>query len=244
MGKLTNRVALVTGAGNGIGQGIARHFAREGAAVAVNDLHREVAQRAADEIGDMAFAAPADVRDLTQIEKMVSEIMSKYGRIDILVNCAGGRLGDSGILGDPADWDLVLDVNLKGTLNCCHTLLPLMRERKYGRIINFGSVMGEAGSIGSEIYAMAKGGIVSLTKSLAMHFGTDGINVNCVSPGAIVTNTKPHIANCASGTWLGRTGTVDDVANLVVFLCSDEAGFITGANYLIDGGRVLGVKQG
>lgn len=244
MGKLNDKIALVTGAGNGIGQGIARRFAAEGAIVGINDVSEEIARKSVDEIGDNAFAAPADIRDLAQITHMVAAILEKYGRIDILVNCAGGNLGDSGILGDPAKWDRVLDVNLKGTLYCCHAVLPLMQNQKYGKILNFGSVMGVAGSVGGgEIYAAAKGAMESLTKSLAMRFGPDGINVNCISPGAIVTNTKPHIANLASGTWLGRTGTVDEVAGLAAFLCSSEADFITGVNYLIDGGRVLGVKS-
>ncbi len=241
-----NKIALVTGAGNGIGQGIARRLARDGATVAINDLNAEAAQATADEIikdGGRAFAAVADISKLDQVEALVAKIHAEYGRIDILVNCAGGNLGDSGILGDPAKWERVLDVNLKGTLYCCHVVLPLMQKQQYGKILNFGSVMGVAGSVGGEIYAATKGAIDSLTKSLAMRFGPDGINVNCISPGAIVTNTKPHIADFSSGTWLGRTGTVEEVAALAAFLCSNEADFITGVNYLIDGGRVLGVKK-
>lgn len=246
--RLQGKVAVVTGAGRGIGRAIALRLAADGAAIVVNDLKTEPAAGVASEItaaGGTALAFAADVTKSAEIRSMVDSALARFGQIDILVNNAGGsaRLRNNISKFEDADeevWKWVIDLNLHGTMICIQSVLNHMIGRRYGKIINFGSIAGVAGLATRVDYSAAKGGIIALTKSLAMEVGEYNINVNCISPGAI--NARPG-TDGYEGTWLGRQGAPSEVAALASFLASDEAGYITGANYLIDGGRVLGPRD-
>lgn len=245
--KLKGKTAIVTGAAGNIGQSIARLFASEGASVVVCDINGEKAEHVAAEIeasGGKAMTATVDVRDSTAVRSMVEKTLERFGPIDILVNNAGGSANlikkishfkDS----EESTWDFVLDLNLKGTFICTRSVLDGMIRQRRGNIINLGSVAGINGLMTRADYSAAKGGIIAFTKALAMELGPYQINVNCVSPGAITKDPQ----KLSSGTYLGRSGQPDDVARLILFLASDDANYITGQNYAVDGGRTLGVKN-
>lgn len=244
--KLYGKVAIVTGAGGAIGQAIARRLAREGAAVVVDDIAGERVEKVSEEIraaGGQALPWVADVSRSDKVRDLVAATVARFGGIDILVNNAGGSAGLLKKLNlfensDEEVCDWVVNLNLKGTMVCIRAVLASMLERGGGKIINLGSIAGTVGMIERVDYSAAKGGIIALTAALAMEVGRHNINVNCVSPGAI----SSHPTHMADGTYLGRSGKPEDVANLVLFLASDEASFITGQNYIIDGGRSLGPK--
>lgn len=242
---LRDKVAIVTGAARGIGRAIALRFAADGAAVAIDDVNLSGAQSVADEVasaGGRAVAFDADVTQSDQVRAMVAEVIAGFGKLDILVNNAGGSAALRGrtypFKDEPEDsWKWVIDLNLQGTMICIQAVLDHMIERRYGKIISLGSIAGVSGLADWAAYSAAKGGIISLTKALAIEVGEYGINVNCISPGAIQAETK---RDWSRGTWLRRGGEPEEVAALAAFLASDEAAYITGANYLIDGGRTLG----
>jgi NAD(P)-dependent dehydrogenase (short-subunit alcohol dehydrogenase family) len=235
----------VTGAARGIGRAIALRYAADGAVVAVDDINGDGAEQVAAEIaaaGGQAVAFAANVTKSAEVRAMVDDVLSRFGQVDILVNNAGGSaalLGKvSAFKDEPEDiWKWVIDLNLHGTMICTQAVLDHMIERRFGKIINFGSIAGVCGLPNWAAYSAAKGAIISLTKTLAMEVGEYGINVNCISPGAIPASPD---ADWTRGTWLRRGGTPAEVAALASFLASDEAAYITGVNYLIDGGRTLG----
>jgi 3-oxoacyl-[acyl-carrier protein] reductase len=199
--KLADKVAIVTGGAGGIGRAIALRFAKEGAKVAVNDIHLERAEQVAEEIkqlGAEAIAVKADVRNAAEIEEMVELTLERFGKIDILVNNAGGAtrvINKSGVFhtSETETLDWVIDVNLKGVLYCSRAVINHMMERGTGRIINMSSIAGVVGTQKGSGYAAAKGGVIAFTKSLAMEAGTSGVRVNAVSPGAILN--LPGLAN-------------------------------------------------
>ncbi len=244
--KLQDRVAIVTGAARGIGKAIALRFAADGAVVAVDDIDVECAGAVVAEIlasGGRAAAYDADVTDGEQVRAMMDAVLERFGKVDILVNNAGGGaalLGKTAPFrdqtGDVRRW--VVNLNLHGTMNCTHAVLDHMIERRYGKIINLGSIAGVSGLPNWAVYSAAKGAIIALTKTLAMELGEFGINVNCISPGAIQSRSARR--DWTRGTWLQRGGEPAEVAAMAAFLASDEAGYITGVNYLVDGGRTLG----
>ena len=243
--KLKNKIALVTGAGGGIGRAICLRLSAEGATVAVTDLSLENAKKVAEKIhaaGGRAAGYKADVTCSTQVRDTVHQVFNDFGPIDILVNNAGGSADLLGKLSNFKDttediWSWVLDLNLHGTMRVIHAVINGMVERKSGKIINIASIAGEVGIINRVDYSAAKGGVISMSKALAMETGIYGITVNCVSPGLISRSkgTEP-----SDGTHVGRNGDQNEVAALVAFLASSEADFITGVNYTIDGGRTLG----
>ncbi len=243
--ELQGKVAVVTGAGAGIGRAIALRFAAEGALVAIGDINHASGQAVAAAIvadGGRAAAFEADVTRTDQFQALVAGAVEQLGPVDILVNNAGGAtlMGPrtSPFMDAPEEvWRWILEVNIHGTMIGCQAVLPGMVERRSGRILNFGSIAGVGGLPNWTAYAAAKGAIIAFTKSLACEVGEYGITVNCISPGAIQCDGP---RDWTRGTWLRRGGEPEEVAALAAFLASDEAGYITGANHLIDGGRTLG----
>lgn len=243
--RLSGKTAVVTGAGGGIGRAICLRLARDGARVAVTDLKRENSERVAQEIRDLGGAAvgyQTDVTNAAEVTDTVRRIMDEFGHVDILVNNAGGSAALLGKLSRFKDtteevWSWVVNLNLFGTMRFIHAVLGQMVERRYGKIVNIASIAAEVGIIDRVDYSAAKGGVVAMTKALAMEVGSCGVTVNSVSPGLIsrTGETEP-----SDGTYVGRNGSADEVAALVAFLASAEADFITGVNYTIDGGRTLG----
>ncbi|HML46618.1 MAG TPA: SDR family NAD(P)-dependent oxidoreductase [Clostridia bacterium] len=239
--NLLGKTALVTGAGGAIGRATALRLAQAGADLSLVDWNAETVQQTADQIialGRRAFAATADVRDRDRIPKIVEETIQTLGSLDILVNNAGGSarlIGKSTLFAqsEPETWDWTIGVNLLGPMLLIHAALPHMMARDSGKIVNVGSVAGVNGLRGLADYSAAKGGIIALTRALALELGEYRINVNCVSPGSIGLRPGQPL------TYLGRIGMPEEVAHLIAFLASEEADFITGQNYLIDGGRCL-----
>ena len=243
---LEGKTAVVTGAGGRIGIAICSRLAEEGAAVVCADLTRENAEKAAETIrsaGGCALPCQVDVTRSDEVRRMAETALKEFGSVEILVNNAGGSAGLFHRLSRFENtteeiWRRIIDLNLNGTLCCIHALLGQMMERRYGKIINMSSIAAEKGILDRVDYSAAKGGVLSLTRALALETGKYNINVNCISPGMVVGAASiPH-----QGTWLGRTGKPREIAALVVFLASDDSSFITGENHTIDGGRVLGVR--
>lgn len=244
-------VALVTGASRGIGEAIARELAGKGYAVALNcssERSFEVACRLAEELareyGIEAFAHRANVASFAEVEAMVKEIHSRWGRIDILVNNAG--ITRDGLLARMSEeaFDQVIDVNLKGAFNCLRQVAPIMMKQRFGRVVSLSSVVGLAGNAGQVNYAASKAGIIGLTKSAAKELAPRGITVNAVAPGFIETDMTEAMGEKAIEAVRGRIamkqfGKPEDIAHAVGFLASREARYITGQVLAIDGGMSL-----
>lgn len=253
MKRLEGKVALVTGASRGIGRAIALAFAREGALVCVNHSQSQESAEAVvgeiERIGGRAFAARASVANFDEVSGMVSSIVSKFGPVDILVNNAGVSIpGDLFTMNDAQLLEM-FRVNVMGTINCSKLVGKQMVERKYGKIVNIGSIAGTGTNFpGTTPYASTKGSILTLTKRLALELGPSGINVNSVLPGFIETemNTRGKTeevwsakkAEMSKKSMLRRIGQPQDIASVVLFLSSDESSFITGQAIVVDGGRL------
>ena len=244
--RLKDKVALITGAARGIGRETALLFSQEGAKVVICDVIDE-GQKVADEINDKggeALFVKADVTDREQVRRMVETVKERFGRIDILINNAG-VLRDAQLLKlSEQDWDLVINVNLKGVFNVTQAVVPLMIEQGKGKIINVTSVVALYGNFGQTNYVASKAGVIGLTKVWARELGRKGINVNAVAPGFIQTEMTAGVpekilAMMRERTPLGRLGTPRDVANAYLFLASDEADYINGAVLSVDGGLVV-----
>ncbi len=238
------RTAIITGAARGLGRATATRLARSGVRIALVDVDREALEQVRAAIvaaGGDATAFVVDITDSRAVEAAVGRILAEFGHVDILVNNAGSGWHKAAPFKDTPneDWEWILDLNLKGTLYVTHALLDHMVSRRYGKIVNVASVAATCGIPKLAVYSASKGALVAFTKSLAMELGPYGINVNCVSPGLITTETPPP---ATQGTFLGRKGTADEMACLIEFMVSDDASFITGADYLIDGGRTLGPR--
>ncbi len=247
--KLKNQVALITGGGGTLGGAIARKLATEGAKVVLLDIRAEFAVKNAESVaalGGVAEAVGLDITDAAAVRRAVDEVHARLGRIDILVNCAGGSARERMKLFHEQSLDVVRDViaiNLFGMLNCTHAVAQHMVAAKSGNIINIGSAVGVQGLVRCVDYSAAKGAIHSATKSLAKELSPLGINVNCVSPGQIPRElpAAPE-AFALRHSFLNRIGTADDIASLVGYLTLPEASFITGQNYIVDGGRTLAMQ--
>ena len=248
--RLNNKIAIVTGAGRGIGRAVALRFAEEGAKVVVDDVNDAIGMSTVSAItdgGGEALFVNADVSDTDGVEKLVAETVDAYGTIDTLVNNAICSTAD--VLNN--NWDANLAVALRGTSNCSNAVIPVMQRGGGGSIVNIASVNGLIGLQGIHAYSAAKGGVIALTRSMAVAHGKDNIRINCVCPGTIQTEVwepmierNPQILDEITPWYpLGRIGQPSDIANAALFLASDEAGFATGAVFVIDGGLTAGNHQ-
>jgi 3-oxoacyl-[acyl-carrier protein] reductase len=246
--KLKNRVAIITGAARGIGKAIALTLLREGAKVAIIDSDKErleILKKEFEKENKGVIVIPCDITKGSEVNAMVDQVHKRLGRIDILVNNAGIiRRGTIDTVTEE-DWDRVIEVNLKGTFNCCKAVVDIMKQQRYGKIVSISSISGKLGDITSAPgYGPSKAGIDALTKTLARQLAPYGINVNAVSPHAIETEmsaqwSEERQKEIIASIPLGRLGKPEDVAEAVLFLASDEASFITGEILDVNGGALM-----
>jgi 3-oxoacyl-[acyl-carrier protein] reductase len=246
-GKLEGRVALVTGGARGIGKAICERLAAEGASLAIVDIMQEVADETAAEFkekGVKAVAFSANVAKPEDAANAIKAVIDEFGKIDILVNNAGITRDTLMMRMSEADWDLVMDVNLKGTFNFIKAAMRPMMKNKYGKIVNVASVVGRMGNAGQANYSASKAGVIGLTKTAAKELASRNISVNAVAPGYIqtdMTNALPEQAKDAfmTVTPMKRPGSPEDVAGVVYFLSSPDSDYITGQVINIDGGLLM-----
>jgi len=250
MTNLTNKVALITGASRGIGAAAAIRFAEAGASLALNYFKHEAeatsVAKQAGSLGVRAIAIQADVARFDDVRYLFERTVDEFGRVDILIANAGIWTGDAVDELDESKWQETIDVNLKGVYACCHFSAKLMKQQRSGCIVTVSSTAGQRGEALHSHYAASKGGIISLTKSLASELGPYGINVNCVAPGWVDTDMsaeplrKPReLARIVAGIPLRRVASADDVAGPILFLASDLARHISGEVLNVNGGSVL-----
>ena len=247
MTTLKDKVALVTGAAQGIGKAIAVRLAQEGANVAICDVNEELAQKTASEIaasGVKTAGFKVNVTKETEVQACVDKVIDTFGRVDILVNNAGITRDGLLVRMKEEDWDLVIAVNLRGTFNFTKSVAKSMMKNRSGRIVNVASIIGLMGNAGQANYAASKAGVIGLTKSVAKELAGRNVNVNAVAPGFIdtaMTQVLPEEVRkkMLELVPLGRMGTAQDVADVVYFLCSDLSKYITGQVITIDGGMVM-----
>ncbi len=245
MFSLSDKVAIVTGGSRGIGRAICVALARAGAKVVVNYAGNEEAAaetlRLVREAGSDGELARFDVADPEAVDQAISDVAKRYGRLDILVNNAGVALDQILLRIKPEELERTIATNVGGTLWCCKSAMRVMMRKRQGRIINLSSVVGEAGNPGQAVYSASKAGILGLTKTLAREYASRGVTVNAVSPGFIETDMTAGLPEAVkeaaiAQTPLGRIGSADDVAAAVLYLASDEAGYVTGQVIRVNGG--------
>jgi len=245
---MEGRVAIVTGGARGIGRAITEALANRGADVAIADVKLELAEQSAKEIFQSTnrriIAVPVDVSSFASASQMVERVINEFGKVDILVNNAGITRDKLLMRMEEEDWDVVLDINLKGAFNCSKAVVRSMMRQHYGRIVNISSVSGQAGQVGQVNYSASKAGLIGLTKSLARELASREITVNAVAPGFIPTALTEVLSvefkeAAIKMIPLGRMGKPEEIAYAVAFLASDEAAYITGQVLAVDGGMVM-----
>ncbi len=244
---LKDKVAIVTGGARGIGRQIALSFAKEGADIALCDVNAEalaVAQQEIEIIGRKAVTGVIDVTKSDQVESFVQKTLDKFGKIDILVNNAGITKDGLLVRMSESDWDAVIAVNLKGAFNCTKAVSKIMMKQRDGRIVNMASIIGIVGNAGQANYAASKGGLIALTKTIAKELASRNVRANALAPGFIQTEMTAKLSDNVKSEMLkfvplGKFGTVQDVANLALFLASDNSSYITGQIIQVDGGMVM-----
>ena len=252
-GRLQDRVAIITGGARGIGRAIAFKMVKEGASVMLLDLLTDELAQVLDELkalGGNAYSITSDVSDRSAVEDVVSLTLKKLGTVDILVNNAGISLADSLEEIKEEDWDTLVRINLKGSFFCVQSVIPVMKGNGYGKIINISS-RASLGKLSRTVYSATKAGLIGMTRTMALELARYGVNVNCVAPGPIATelfnSVNPEGSEKTKAIIdaipLKRVGRPEDVANLVAFLASDEASFITGQTIFICGGLTVGMAH-
>ena len=247
MKRLENKIAVITGGGSGIGRATALRFADEGAHVIIWDVADKKGEEAITALKDKGSNAAyyhVDTTDKEQIAKATEDVISRYGRIDILINNAGITKDSTLLKMTDEQWERVIDVNLNGVYHCTRAIAPIMAQNNYGRIINASSVVGLFGNFGQTNYAATKAGLIGMTQTLSKELGRKGITVNAVAPGFINTEMiqlmpEDVLAGMEAKVPVKRLGQPEEVAALYAFLASDEAAYINGAVIRIDGGIVL-----
>ena len=235
------KTVVVTGSARGIGRAIAEQFAGLDANVVISDLDEEMVERAVGEIGGTTVGFKADVTRAADIDNLFEKTVERFGRVDIVVNNAGITRDSVMIRMAEKDWDMVLDINLKGAFLVTKAAARIMMKQRYGRIVNISSVVGLSGNAGQANYAASKAGLIGLTKSSAKELASRGVTVNAVAPGFIITEMTEALPEAAKQQFLERMflkrpGFPRDVAAAVLFLASDEASYITGQVLAVDGG--------
>jgi 2-hydroxycyclohexanecarboxyl-CoA dehydrogenase len=244
MGGLNDKIAIVTGGGQGIGRAISEKLAAEGATVVVTDLVGQNASQTADGLPG-AIAIGVDVTDRQAVQAMADQVLQLFGHVDVLVNNAGWDKASAFVDSDPGDWDRAISVNLYGVLHTCKAVLPIMAAQGSGAVVNLGSDAGRVGSSGEAVYSAAKGGVIAFTKSLAREMARHQVRVNCVCPGPTDTALFASFAGpklreaLTKAIPFRRLGQPADVANVVAFLASDEAAFVTGQTVSVSGGLTM-----
>jgi 2-hydroxycyclohexanecarboxyl-CoA dehydrogenase len=246
-----SRVAVVTGGASGMGLAVSQRLAKEGHRVAVLDLDGEAAERAADDIrgsGARALGALVDVADRAAVDAALARVREELGPVEIMVTSAGLDAFTPFLEIDLAMWDRIISVNLTGTFHCLQAVVPDMLAAGWGRIVTISSSSAQSGAARMAHYVASKGGVIGLTKALAMELAPHGITVNTIPPGSIETpmtrraeasGNLPSMEIVAKVVPVGRTGTPDDIAAACAFLCSEEAGYITGQQINVNGGRYV-----
>lgn len=247
---MTKRVAFITGAGRGIGRQIAQTLAAKQIQIVVTDVNEVNANETVsliEQAGGTAIAVLCDVTKLNSVETAVKEAVNQLGRIDILVNNAGWDKIEPFLKSEPSTWETILNINLMGQIHTSKTILPLMIENGYGKVVNIASDSGRVGSSGEAVYSAAKGGVISFTKTLAREMARHQINVNCIAPGPADTPLFKEIGEYNEGITealvkaipFRRLAQPEDIANSVAFLVSDEANYITGQTLSVNGGLAM-----
>lgn len=245
---LQGKCAVITGASRGIGREIALKYAKEGANIVLNYRNSEIEalqlKEELDKLGSNTLIIKANVSNFEEAERLIKEVKEVFGRVDILVNNAGITKDNLIMRMKEEDFDSVIDVNLKGAFNCLKAVTPIMIRQKYGKIINMSSVVGVIGNAGQVNYCASKAGLIGMTKSLAREIGGKNINVNAIAPGFIDTDMTKVLSeeqkkNIMSQVPLKRLGQADDIANLALFLASEQSNYITGQVIHVDGGMAM-----